>query len=173
MLPIEFYLYTCDDHLASSMNVIPPKPILLMDTIIWNCNGATSRSFLCTLKDVIHRYKLGILGLLETKVSGKQADDICNKLGFDYWVRVEAMGFNGGIWVLWKEHYQLNVIKTHPQFIHMQIKSQGGHLWHLSVVYGSPNSSLRRFLWRDLNQYPINNATPWLIIVGDFNSITS
>ena len=98
MLPTEFYLSTCDDRLASSMNVIPPRHILLMDMIIWNYNGAASRSFLCTLKDVIHRYKPGILGLLETKVSGqRQADDICNKLGFDYWVRVEALGFNGGI----------------------------------------------------------------------------
>ena len=61
------------------MNVILPRHILLMDMIIWNCNGAASRSFLCTLKDVIHRYKPGILGLLETKVSGQQADDICNK----------------------------------------------------------------------------------------------
>ena len=49
------------------MNVIPPRHILLMDMIIWNCNGAASRSFLCTLKDVIHRYKPGILGLTDNR----------------------------------------------------------------------------------------------------------
>ena len=53
----------------------------------------------------------------------------------------------------------------------MQVKNAGLQPWFLSVIYGSPSHSLRRFLWEDLNQTSTPHAAPW-IIVGDFNSVT-
>ncbi|XP_038688766.1 uncharacterized protein LOC119987931 [Tripterygium wilfordii] len=146
--------------------------ISLMDCIIWNCQGAASKEFNRTLKDMLKFYKPGILGLLEPKVSGAQADSLCNQWGFENWVRVEAFGFSGGIWVFWKETLQISVIKTHPQFIHLRVQSNGINSWLLTVVYGSPNFNLRKLLWMDLNSEIKDNLDPWMV-VGDFNSVVS
>ena len=40
------------------------------------------------------------------------------------------------------------------------------------MVYGSPNHSLLKNLWRDLNQKNMVLDEPW-VIAGDFNSVTS
>ena len=115
---------------------------MMINIMMWNTNGTASKVFSCTMKDLLRIHRPEILGLLEMKVSGFKADDICNKLGFDYWVRVEALGFNGGIWILWKDCYHVDVLKTHPQFIHLKVSRDGNQQWLLSVVYGSPNFSL-------------------------------
>ncbi|KAH1046234.1 hypothetical protein J1N35_037018 [Gossypium stocksii] len=47
-------------------------------------------------------YKLDIVSLLETKVSGGRADGRIAKLGFQNSHPVEARGFSGGIWMGWK-----------------------------------------------------------------------
>ena len=39
---------------------------ILMNCIIWNCQGAVSKGFLRALKDMIKRNKIDMLGLLET-----------------------------------------------------------------------------------------------------------
>ena len=52
------------------------------------------------------------------------ADTVCQKLGFDIWIRAEAFGYSGGICVLWKNVLQVEILKTYPQFIHMQVTDQ-------------------------------------------------
>lgn len=44
-----------------------------------------------------------ILILMESKKSGAMEDEICKKLGKNRWIRSEDDGFNGGVWLLWKE----------------------------------------------------------------------
>lgn len=92
-----------------------------MICMVWICQGVASREVLRFLLDMIKMHKPQVLGLLETKVSGAKADSICNKLGFDDWVRVEALGFSGGIWVLRRNSIHIKVVKTHPQFIFLQV----------------------------------------------------
>lgn len=131
-----------------------------------------SREVLRFLKDMIKIHKPDILGLLETRVSGTKADDICNKLGFDDWVRVEALGFSGGIWVLWRNSTHINVLKTHLQFVLLQVRENNLMQWNLAIVYGSPSSSLRKRLWKDLRKDSLDMDGSWLAI-GDFNVVLS
>ena len=72
---------------------------------------------------------------------------VCNILGFDHWIRVEAVGYGGGIWVLWQDTLQVKILRTRPQFVHMVVTPQGGQPWLLSIIYGSPNPSLWKYLW--------------------------
>ena len=60
----------------------------IMNLLVWNCQGAASREFVRVLKDLLKQHKPDILGLLEPKVSGSQADDVCQKLGFKEWIRL-------------------------------------------------------------------------------------
>lgn len=68
--------------------------------MVWNCQGAASRAFLRALKDFVKTNKPDVIALLEPRIFGDQADKVCSSTRFDNWVRVEAVGFSGGIWVL-------------------------------------------------------------------------
>lgn len=78
-------------------------PMILM---IWNCQGAALTNLMRSLKNFIGIHKPNILGLLEPKVSGVHVDNICRRIGYDEWVRMEAVGFSGGIWVFLEEVLQ-------------------------------------------------------------------
>ncbi|KAG8635731.1 hypothetical protein MANES_16G058825v8 [Manihot esculenta] len=113
----------------------------------WNCQGAVSPNFRRAVNEYRRLYKIDVIALLETRVSGSQADKICKDLGFEHWLRVEAFGFSGGIWVCWNNNgFELEVLNTHPQFINCKIKPTWGSPWIVSFVYGSPNTGLRRLL---------------------------
>lgn len=86
-----------------------------------------------------------------------------------HWIRSEAVGFNGGIWVLWNEgDVKIEPRYVHKQIIHMAVVSTGGLTWELMVVYASPQASLRRQLWSVLGQLELKEA--WALI-GDFNCV--
>ncbi|XP_031120913.1 uncharacterized protein LOC116024153 [Ipomoea triloba] len=86
------------------------------------------------LKHLIFKYKPQILGLLEPKVSGASADSICKNLKFDNWIRIEAYGFSGGIWLLWNDPISLDILYTNPQFLLAQVKENSGETWNISVT---------------------------------------
>ncbi|XP_031120942.1 uncharacterized protein LOC116024181 [Ipomoea triloba] len=141
-----------------------------MNIVVWNCQGAGGRGVHRVLKQIIQSHRPGILGLVEPKVSGSQANVICLKLGFSDWIRVEAFGVSGGIWVLWNDHSQVSVIFTHPQFVLLQVQAAGQTPWFCAVVYGSPTHHLRRRLWSELCSVKRGISGP-LLVAGDFNSI--
>ncbi|XP_019166877.1 PREDICTED: uncharacterized protein LOC109162645 [Ipomoea nil] len=132
--------------------------------------GAGGKPFLRALKHFIKLHKPCMLSLFEPKVSGTHANDICTKIGFSDWIRVEAVGFSGGIWVFWKDPVRISVLRTHPQFILMQVVSGSYPPWYLASVYGSPAHHLHRRLWNDLRQAENSITGPW-IVAGDFNAV--
>nr|GLL37714.1 uncharacterized protein LOC109159904 [Ipomoea trifida] len=143
-----------------------------MNCIVWNCQGAGGRAFHRVLKNLIQTHKPTILSLVEPKVSGAQADLICKKMGYSDWVRVEAVGFSGGIWTFWNDSLQVSVISTHPQFVILQVRNDTNNPWFYAVVYGSPTHHLRRRLWAELTVAKQNLHGP-LLVAGDFNAVTN
>lgn len=113
-----------------------------MISIVWKSKGVTSNSFRHNLKNYIRLHNPSIVCLLEPRVSGNQANKICSSIGFDEWIRVEVVGFSGGIWILWKATVNVNIISTHPQFINLQVDDNGSEPWLMTIVYGCPNLSL-------------------------------
>lgn len=82
------------------------------------------------------------------------------------WVRSEARGFKGGVWVLWKEDEVGMKLEVGDRFfVHFRVKLLGGCEWELTAVYASPNYCVRKFLWGKL--YEIVATRPWAL-VGDF-----
>ena len=110
------------------MQIITPTPP--MNIFIWNCNGASSRPFNNTLKDLLCRHKPEIVALLETRCSDDHANTICNQMGFYHWVREESLGC--GIWILWKDNFYLRVlIRTcRSIFSHKPDLASHSCLWH-------------------------------------------
>jgi len=106
----------------------------------WNVQETGSKGFLVTLKELIQRYSPKILVLVETRISGATADEVCRKIGFDGVCRVEAHGFSGGIWVLWlKDEVHLQIISSSTQYSTMEVSERDSERWILSALYGSPD----------------------------------
>lgn len=68
-----------------------------------------------------------IVILLEPRISSASADCVCKKLGKKRWVRSEANGFSGGVWVLWdEEEMKVKLRVASRSFIHMEVVSREG-----------------------------------------------
>lgn len=111
----------------------------------WNCQGCGNTKFPRIFREYSIEFKPEIVSLLETRISGKRADETIASLGFNYSYRIEASGFSGGIWLGWKDTVQVHIIHSHPQFILVEIK-YGFPIQKLLIafVYGSPNKKTKR-----------------------------
>lgn len=135
----------------------------------WNCRGAKSVVFLREVKELMRVHQLMIVVLLEPKISGENAMDVCKQLRKSHWIRSEADGFSGGIWVLWDgDSIQVSPRYIYHQFIHMEVVSGRRRRWEFSAVYASPQAFLQRDLWNALNHIFVDVA--W-VLVGDFNCV--
>ncbi|EOY34430.1 Uncharacterized protein TCM_042111 [Theobroma cacao] len=120
------------------------------------------------MKDWIAQYRFSILVLVEPRVNGGMAGRIISRLRFAISHRVEAIGFAGGIWILWQDDVQVSVIRNHWHCVHMSIEYPARSTWILSAIYGSPNKAVRRDLWKELSIFARGIETPWMLI-GNFN----
>ncbi|XP_019152396.1 PREDICTED: uncharacterized protein LOC109149189 [Ipomoea nil] len=112
-----------------------------------------------------------MVGLLEPRISGNAADKACKSFGFVNWLRVEAVGFSGGIWLLWNNNLKVEIIATNPQFILTRIGEENRNIGLVSFVYGSPSQSYRNKLWEGLSNDRFSMRESWLS-VGDYNAVT-
>lgn len=144
----------------------------MINIIAWNCQGAASKTFLRAAKWIISSERPTIFALFETKISGDKATEVCGKLGFDHWIRVEAIGFSGGIWVMWNDTITLKVVASNPQFILANVTDDTNNEWSIAFVYASPTPHLRRKLRSALTPERLGGRKRW-IAVGDFNSVTT
>ncbi|KAF7831789.1 putative ribonuclease H protein At1g65750 family [Senna tora] len=109
-----------------------------MNYIIWNSRGTGAKTFPGLVRDIKHRHDLDFLALVETRQSGDKACSIIKKFGFDGSERVDATGFMGGIWCLWrKDRTHIDVLFKHPQLIHI-----GKEGWSGLAVAGDFNAFL-------------------------------
>ncbi|XP_050216415.1 uncharacterized protein LOC126667478 [Mercurialis annua] len=163
-----------DDHAPTSADFVsheqPARSLSLEDSSIL---GAASSNFIRTLKSFQDCYNPSLLVIVEPRIAGIKADKVIKQSRFEFSHRVEARGFSGGIWILWNSNVHVNVVLNHRQFIHsfITLGDKNETLW-FTAVYGSPQSSTRRDLWRDLSLLDIGNNDPWLL-AGDFNAILS
>ncbi|KAK4265516.1 hypothetical protein QN277_026562 [Acacia crassicarpa] len=143
----------------------------------WNCRGAGRRAFPLTVKDIVFKYHINILCLLEPRISGVKADRVCRKLGFNHWIRVESTRFLGGIWLLWDNGaFDITYLTSTTQLLHCQVKDLNSSIISLvTVVYGETTTVGRITLWnslRLLSNSNVNFNLPWLAL-GDFNAYLS
>lgn len=96
------------------------------------------------MKDSIQCYKPLIIILLEPRISSIEADEACSCIGKKTWVHSEAIGFSGGIWMLWnRDDITLRLQLVEKYFIHLLVSLGDGSNWELTIVYASPQSNLR------------------------------
>ena len=135
-----------------------------MRLFVWNCQGAASKSFFRTFKHFVPEHRPQVVVLVEPRIAGTRADNFIKKSAFQFSYRIEAQGFSGGIWILWNDLVEIQIIGTHFQFIHMKVKPIGNvKEFYFTTVYGSPNSLSRKELWRDLQLLSQMISDPWIL----------
>lgn len=113
-----------------------------------------------------------IVFLMETKSDEDWMTMVRNQCGFKQSFIVPSVGLSGGLALFWKCEIKVDVIKS--SLSHIDVVVEGGDefgLWHLSVFYGNPNTSLRVHSWNLLRELSGISQLPWLVM-GDFNEIT-
>ncbi|KAI9125131.1 hypothetical protein K1719_003747 [Acacia pycnantha] len=118
------------------------------------------------------RYRLDMVVILEPRISGNVATKVIKNWGFKHSVRMEAVGFSGGIWILWElDELKVDVKAMDEQFIHCSLK-YGGEEMLFTAMYAHPNEQKRKRIWEVLKEIASEVDEPW-VLVGDFNEIRS
>ncbi|KAH9716124.1 reverse transcriptase domain-containing protein [Citrus sinensis] len=138
--------------------------------MFWNVQGAASQSFRRAFKSIRQSYNPDMVVVMEPRISGRKADNFIKASGFDRSHRVEAVGFSGGIWLLWRDQFDVEIVLNHKQFVHLKISSKNVLTSWVTAVYASLVPVIRSELWHHLNHLAAITNEPW-IIGGDFNSI--
>ncbi|KAL8141026.1 hypothetical protein V2J09_007047 [Rumex salicifolius] len=169
---LEAYRASAFQGTATSMGTILKAlfPMKNINILFWNSRGAGGAPFLTAIRELIRTHDPSVIALVETHVSNGRADLICRSIGYDGVLRVEAEGFAGGIWLLWKtDLVVVTPIIMDPQHITVEITRNGDIPWVLSAIYASPDYYKRGQLWSALGDFARANSRPWLI-GGDFNA---
>ena len=89
--------------------------------LIWNVQGVGNK--VPMVKEVIRVNQPTMVVLVETHLSGEQADKVCSRIGFSGNLRVEAQGFSGEIWMFWRsEEIFVTEFGSHSQHLTVEIK---------------------------------------------------
>lgn len=143
-----------------------------MRCVVWNVRGAVKKGFANLIKSLTSLHDIKIMAILEPRISGARAISVANSLGFSQFHIESAVGFSGGIWLLWKhDDVRVHILHSTSQVVTALIHS-GLKIWILSVVYGNPQPIAQRYLWDFLSSVHHRIDLPWLV-AGDFNEITS
>ncbi|XVF22870.1 hypothetical protein REPUB_Repub12eG0208500 [Reevesia pubescens] len=144
-----------------------------MSVIFWNTRGAASSTFLAHAKDLISLHRPDMLILVEPRISGNKAERVIRRLGFDEATRVYAVGFSGGIWILWNTSFgRVQILSKTQQFITLLVDDKLGFSWAITAVYASPIPAVRDTFWQFMRDFDELDNISWLLI-GDFNQILS
>ena len=84
---------------------------------------------------------------------------------------VEPEGLSGGLALLWKDSYQVEVLSSDKRIIDLKV-SIGSTSFFLSCVYVDPVRARRREVWDRLTQIGLLRDEAWLL-AGDFNELLS
>ncbi|XP_026377995.1 uncharacterized protein LOC113272364 [Papaver somniferum] len=84
-----------------------------------------------------------------------------------------VVGHSGGLWLMWQDDIDAEVISSSKNLIHLKINQSGPFAaWNLLCIYGPPKRTDKAQFWRSLSVYSQHVLGPKCFI-GDFNAISS
>ncbi|CAM8923717.1 unnamed protein product [Rhodiola kirilowii] len=141
-----------------------------MKLFSWNCWGLGRPRTVRALKDAIRVYHPQVVGLIETKMSTVGWDRVKLNLGFHNCFVVGREGLSGGLAMLWNNEAKLEIISYSKS--HVDAVLQEEDKFRLTLFYGDPVSSNRRWSWELLARLSMQSDLPW-VVMGDFNEVVS
>ncbi|KAL4279049.1 hypothetical protein GQ457_03G029200 [Hibiscus cannabinus] len=133
--------------------------------------GALDPAFERSFRLLLQNQVPDIVAIFEPRISGQAADTFVRRFEFEHSYRVEARGFSGGIWIMWRGSVQVDVLAVSNQFVHgWCVPLNGERGFFITFVYASPNAGRRRELWDQLRVLDPGDDSPW-VVGGDLNVI--
>ena len=146
----------------------------MTNLVSWNIRGLNWPNKQEEVKIFQCTNKVGLLGLLETKIKLSKVDSIGQRM-FPNWRWHYNFQNNpkGRIWLLWNPtYYSVEILATTDQLIHGRVKQlHSKNCFLVTVVYGMNSLMHRQRLWDDLIDICPNDEA-WCIF-GDFNAVRS
>ena len=146
----------------------------LMDRILsWNVRGINLAQKQYTVKHFLHKYHVGLVGLLEHKVKLPNLGKLYQRVFPNWCFSSNASYHNGGRIILaWNPgSFSVSIQAASSQFMHCFIQPVSGMpSFFCTFIYAFNDSSNREVLWKDLKA--LNTQDAW-ILCGDFNCVMS
>ena len=140
-----------------------------MSVLSWNCQGAGSSETVQRLGEMRRVYFPDLLFLMETKQKKSYVEHLKTSLGYDECVTVDPIGLSGGLAVMWKSSYVVEVLSCDNRIIDLKI-TLGSMKFFLTCVYGNLVTGRRNLVWDKLISIGIQCDAAWCLI-GDFNEL--
>uniref|UniRef100_A0A803PAX6 Reverse transcriptase domain-containing protein n=1 Tax=Cannabis sativa TaxID=3483 RepID=A0A803PAX6_CANSA len=94
------------------------------------------------------------------------------RLGFEGYFCVDAKGKSGGLALLWKAPFSVQLRSFNDFHIDAWINTEDDLNWRFTGFYGDPDPSQRKHSWTLLKRLARSDVGPWMC-GGDFNEIRS
>ena len=143
-----------------------------MKIAFWNCRGMRKKIFWTNLNIICKNEAIQVIILAETKTSVEPDESLWKNAGFDNILFVPAVGFAGGLCMLWKEYQfrdeKIEIIRTHSRYItlnHINITS--GFETRVFGIYAPPNEQKKdEFLSHFVSDFKSSNMPT--LAIGDY-----
>ena len=111
-----------------------------------------------------------VVFLAETLTDKVRLEQVQRCIQFKNLFMVPHCNKAGGLAILWKEGFPLEVVKFSKNYIDFVINKGKENAWRFTGFYGEPNTTKRHEAWSKLQALKDLGSLPWLC-VGDFNEI--
>ncbi|XP_056685479.1 uncharacterized protein [Spinacia oleracea] len=143
-----------------------------MDRVLsWNVRGLNLIQKQDIVRQLIHKYHVGLVGLLEHKVKTANLGKLYQRM-FSTWCFTSNASYHDGgrIIVAWNPNsFIVTIIVVTSQFVHCSVTPVGSTTKFLcTFIYAFNENNAREELWRDLRH--LNTHDPW-VLCGDFNCV--
>lgn len=145
---------------------------LSMDKILtWNVRGLNSAKKQKDVHDFIHKFVVGLVGLMENKVKVTNLDNLYQRVFADWCFTSYSSYHAGGRIVLAcnPSSFTVNIIAASSQFLHCHVSpSSGMPSFYCTFIYAFNDPNTKKELWRGLRI--MFTQDPW-ILCGDYNCV--
>ncbi|XP_016207248.1 uncharacterized protein LOC107647708 [Arachis ipaensis] len=140
----------------------------------WNVRGLGGYGKWCMVKELKKKYRLNMLGLIETKKESVSRFDVARLWGCDTvdWECVESVGASGGLLLMWDNFLftRLNCYKGDGWLSVEGILTKNNFKCVFCLVYGAHVRSEKLVMWEELS-YMVGLCQVPFCFMGDFNEI--
>ena len=143
-----------------------------MNLLSWNARGLGDPRAVDKLRMLIRKSSPSLVFISETKLAGRAALVIKERVGFSSSIQVDSTGRSGGLLLMWNDDLEVSLKSFSSHHIDIDVTDGRGLQWRYTGVYGEPIRGQRWQFWELLRRLQMVNSLPWLVS-GDFNEIVS
>ncbi|WVZ80053.1 hypothetical protein U9M48_027564 [Paspalum notatum var. saurae] len=125
-----------------------------MRLLAWNCRGSGGGLCSPTMNHLVRicvSTKAKLIFISETRKQKVNSKNLKSKLCFDHAHIVPSIGLSGGLWLLWKDEFDLKVIISSPNYIlDKSVHQPSATSFTLVCIYGDPHHSRTDVIWQDV-----------------------